>query len=324
MKRILSLTLTLLVMLGCTGALAETGGDELTFCTIIANTTDYGKAEAAGAEARCQELGINHILLNADDDAQTEVDCVQAAISQGVDGIFIHDVDITALGAVVQQALDAGVQVSCASNIKHYLDDAHVNHELLFSIYWNEEEMGYIMGSMLAEKMGGAGKVLIIGGPLGANASTERIAGYERAFAEHEGISIVNNIACNWDRTLALSATEDAVTANPEITAIACVGEEMAWGCYEALENTGRTDILIATADGSRTTMQMCIDGKIAVIGAERAAAGAQAGINILNARSKGENLEDAVNWYDFDNQIASASMSYYDQSNANLDECDY
>ena len=297
---------------------------DLTFCTIVANSTDYCKAEQAGAENLAEELGINHITLNANGNAQTEVDAIQSAISQGVDAMFIHDIDITALGPAVQSALDAGIQVSCASTIREYLEEDYVNHELLFPIFWDEKDMGLQIGKMLVEKMNGEGKVLIISAQAGNNASNQRIAGFKEAIADEKDIEIVNTVACDFDRALALTATEDALTANPDITCIYSVGEEMAWGVVEALENLGRDDIIIGTADGSKTTMQMCIDGKIDVIGQEKAAAGAMAGLAILNARANGESLEACTNWYDFDTQTCSAAMFYFDESNADLTQCDY
>lgn len=303
---------------------AVKGDGELSFCTIISNSSDYCKAEQAGAEALAAELGIEHMTLNANSNAQTEVDAIQSAISQGVDGMFIHDIDITALGPAVQAALDAGIQVSCASTIREYLDEEYVNHELLFPIFWDEKDMGLQIGQMLVEKMEGKGKVLIISAQAGNNASNQRIAGFEEAIADYGDIEVVNTVACDFDRALALTATEDAMTANPDITCIYSVGEEMTWGVVEALENLGRNDLLIGTADGSKTTMQMLIDGKIHVIGQEKAAAGAMAGLSVLNARAKGESLEDCTGWYDFDTQTCSAAMFYFDQSNADLEQCDY
>ena len=246
---------------------AVKGDGELSFCTIISNSSDYCKAEQAGAEALAAELGIEHMTLNANSNAQTEVDAIQSAISQGVDGMFIHDIDITALGPAVQAALDAGIQVSCASTIREYLDEEYVNHELLFPIFWDEKDMGLQIGQMLVEKMEGKGKVLIISAQAGNNASNQRIAGFEEAIADYSDIEVVNTVACDFDRALALTATEDAMTANPDITCIYSVGEEMTWGVVEALENLGRDDLLIGTADGSKTTMQMLFDGKIHVIG---------------------------------------------------------
>lgn len=188
---------------------AEPAGDgSLSFCTIISNSSDYCKAEQAGAEALAAELGIEHMTLNANSNAQTEVDAIQSAISQGVDGMFIHDIDITALGPAVQAALDAGIQVSCASTIREYLDEEYVNHELLFPIFWDEKDMGLQIGQMLVEKMDGKGKVLIISAQAGNNASNQRIAGFQEAIADYSDIEIVNTVACDYDRALALTATE--------------------------------------------------------------------------------------------------------------------
>ena len=98
----------------------------------------------------------------------------------------------------------------------------------------------------------------------------------------------------------------------------------MTWGAIEALENLGRDDLYIGTADVSKTTMQMIIDGKIDVGGQEKAAAGAMAGLSILNARANGESLEDCTGWYDFETQTGSAAMFFFDENNADLEQCDY
>lgn len=301
----------------------DTKGD-VTYATILMTIDDYSQALAKGGEEICQEFGWKNLTLNSETDVQTQIDCIQSCISQGAAGLYVHDIDAVAIAPILKKALDAGVFISSSSKVKPSMDE-YATHELAYYVEWDDTKAAYDLTKAAIEGIGGKGKLLIISGPIGYNNVTARSKGIHKAVDEYPDVELVNEIDCNWDRALAMSATEDAITANPDVNAIVIMGESMAWGTVEALETLEREDIFVASFDTSRKTMQMVMDGKIKVCIGSPAAAGTIAGATILKAILDGKDPSEAdVDWIDIDEHIVSCEFKMYDQTNADLNACDY
>lgn len=298
---------------------------QITYATIVRSVDDYCAALAKGGEEICAEFGWKALTFNSESDVQTQLDCIQSCISQGVDGIYIHETDAVAIAPMVKKALDAGIHITTSSILREPLGD-YGDHENIYYVFWDNELAGYNLAKQVIEKMGGEGELLIITPPIGLNITTILMNGVHRAVAEYPNIKVVNEIDSNNDRTLALNITEDALTANPDIDGIVCLSEISAWGCVEAIENLGFEGIVIGTTDNSKVTMQMVIDGRIDVCTGCPAATGTIVGAKILKQKLAGLNLQeiDDIMWIDFENHLANCDYNIYDQSNADLKYCDY
>lgn len=315
------------------GAVGNSGGNSaektlsgggVTYATILMTIDDYSQALAKGGEEICQEFGWKNLTLNSETDVQTQIDCIQSCISQGTAGLYVHDIDAVAISPILKKALDAGVFISSSSKVKPSMDE-YATHDLAYYVEWDDTKASYDLTKAAIEGISSKGKLLIISGPIGYNNVTARSKGIHKAIEEYTDVELVNEIDCNWDRALAMSAMEDAITANPDVNAVVVMGESMTWGVVEALETLERDDIYVATFDTSRKTMQMVIDGTVQVCIGSPAAAGTIAGATILKAILDGKDPSEAdVDWIDVDEHIVSCEFKMYDQSNADLNACDY
>lgn len=100
---------------------AATDGKDVTDCTfaIVPKSAGnpYNEAEAKGFQEAIEAAGAKCIVSypeTATADAQITV--LQSLISQGVDSITVAANDENALQATLQQAMDAGIHVSCVDS----------------------------------------------------------------------------------------------------------------------------------------------------------------------------------------------------------------
>lgn len=98
------------------------------------------------------------------------------------------------------------------------------------------------MAKLLAEEIGGSGKVAIIEGGPGNMSSELRKKGASETFAKYSGIEVVGVWNGGWDRALGLKVSEDILTAHPDVKAIAAVNDEMAFGALQAVRARGLQD----------------------------------------------------------------------------------
>lgn len=284
--------------------------EEITFATIMVTNNDWAMTLAKSAEETCKTYGYKHITMNPENDIQKQIDLVQSCITQGVDGLFIQAVDSTAIRPILKQAADAGIYVFGMTDLQPGLE----NYDNAFFANYDHKAAGAKAAEAIGEALEGKGKVGIIAGIAGADNTNQRSEGFRTKAAEaFPELEIVNEISCDWDRAVAMAAAEDMITGNPDLGAFYCMGEEMAWGVLEAVENSGK-DIEVVTIDASSQTVQMVIDGKMyACIGCPPKAFSAEA-VTILNKVLAGEKLE----------QVYGVEPTYMTKTTASLDQADY
>lgn len=288
----------------------ESSNSDVKFATIMVTNNDWAMKLAEGGEEACAEYGYEHIVMNSENDIQKQTDLVQSCISQGVTGLYIQTVDSQAIAPILKKAAEAGIYVFTMTDMK----DALGSYDNCFFADYDHKTAGANCANAVAEAIGGKGKVGIIAGLAGADNTTQRSAGFRTQMEEnYSDIEIVNEINCDWDRAVAMNAAEDMITGNPDIGAFYCMGEEMAWGVLEAVQNSGK-DIKVVTIDASSQTVQMVMDGEMyACIGCPPKGFSAPA-VEMMHKLMEGETLE----------QIYPVEPTYMTKENASFDLADY
>ena len=117
-------------------------------------------ARMEGAKAKAEELGIKLIVDDSQCNVAKQVSSIENYIAQGVDGIVMITVDVTAMTDVVRQATEAGIPVISVitlvegSSAKCILDE----YEYGF-------QAGINAGEWVKEELGGAADCAILGYP---------------------------------------------------------------------------------------------------------------------------------------------------------------
>lgn len=206
----------------------------------------------------CESRGWT-VKVNAAD-AETEVDkqvsIVEAFIEEGVDVIVMGPSSATALVDTINAAAAKGIAV--------FLIDSGAD-ECEYQAFIGTDN--YIGGQTGAEWIGEnvkSGKVAILDGFSGNDATTQRQKGFMDKIAEYPDIEVVASEYANCEISKGMEVTENFLVAYPDLTAIFAVNDMMAIGAGQAVEAAGKRDqITICGFDGQPDAAQKIIEGTI-------------------------------------------------------------
>ncbi|MCD8349519.1 MAG: sugar ABC transporter substrate-binding protein [Planctomycetaceae bacterium] len=214
-----------------------------------------------GAQKAATELGPDKVVLNVlapdrEVNVQQQVQIVEDVIVQGVDVICLAPCGSKELIPVMEAAQAAGIPIIVFDT------DTPWEGKAAF-IGTNEVRGGELVGEFIAKELNGKGTVALIGGVMGHQTSIDRLQGCKSILAKHPEITIVSEQPANSERSLAMTVTENILTANPDLGALFTINAEMAMGALEAVEmNKGDTKVVGYYQDPS--ALQAIKDGRLA------------------------------------------------------------
>lgn len=195
------------------------------------------------------------ITLNVQDGRQdlgTQNDQVDAMIQQQVDLIIINAVDSEGIGSAVARAKAAGITV-VAVDVDASGADAAVTTDNVLA--------GKQSCQALVEKIGGKGNILIIEGTP-TTAPQDRVKGCEEVISANPDIKVVGRQAGKNDRASGLDLATDMLTANADVQGIFAINDPEGLGADLAVQQAGRSGIVITGVDGSPEAVTALQDSK--------------------------------------------------------------
>ena len=322
MKKFVAFVLVaMMLMVSFTGAYAAE--EAPVWATILQTNTNWNMSLSTNAQLVCDEYGWEQITLNSEADVQKQIDLIQSCISQRVLGFFVHSLDDHALTEYVEKAIDAGIYVFFGSTgILEYIDQKYVDSGLLYAYNYDHIVAAELAAEAVADSIGGKGKVAVLAGTAGALNTELRATGFVNYIeANYPDIEIVTTINCDWDQMKAMSATEDILSANPDLNAVYAMGEDMIVGAYEAVSVMG-SEAKIVGIDASKKIMQMVIDGDVyAVVNCKPS--GSESGCILTHLLLDGQPI-DNVEGIKVDGIVYGDIPVCFTQENASLDAADY
>jgi ribose transport system substrate-binding protein len=168
-------------------------------------------------------------------------DQVDALIQQGADLILLNAVDSAGIASAVARAQAAGIPV-VAVDVDAQGADAAVTTDNV--------EAGRQSCQALVDEIGGSGNILIIEGTP-TSAPQDRVKGCEEVLAANPGVQVVGRQAGKNDRDSGLQLATDMLTANQDVKGIFAINDPEALGADLAVQQAGRSGIVITGVDGS-------------------------------------------------------------------------
>ncbi len=252
-----------LLFSGCSSTVApadSAGGDGENGKTIGVAVADqkslFYVAAVDGMEQAAEEAGYKLVTLSANNNSSQQVNQVQDLITQNVDVIIFIAQDATSAAAGVKLANDAGIPIVAVDQ-----KPESGNGELATYIATDSVKAAQELCTWLFEQMGGAGDLAILQGPLGATAELQRSEGCANALAETPGVNVVAQESANWDETEAFNASQNILTANPNLKGVFGESDAMAMGAAKAAKQEGRTGMYFVGIDGFPTMFEAIADG---------------------------------------------------------------
>ncbi len=207
------------------------------------------------AEKEAKSLGVNlTIALPQEEvDLEKQVAMVEAAIERDVDAIILSAASSDGIIPVIKKAREAGIKIV---NF-----DTRISDPAMYDAFvgGDDVEGAYKAGKYICEQLGGKGEVGLITGLLAQSTGTDRKEGFMKAVSEYPGITVVAEASAEWRSDLAANATENMLTANPNIKAIFACNDQMAVGMANTAKTKGYQpdDLILVGYDGILDAVNM-------------------------------------------------------------------
>ena len=251
-------------------ALSITGcgyhGDKEKYYLISANIQlPYWQAAASGIRRAAHEMGVQSQFSGPDSyDAQAEVNAFRQAVAANPAGILVSPADPKLMAPEIDKAIEAGIPVVTVDS------DAR-NSKRLFYVGTDNEAAGMLGGGVAIRKSNEKGKFMVFSMPGQANLDS-RLEGYQKAFAGHPEMKIVQVVDIHGQPTAAFDAAESSLAKKgaDRIDGYICLEASAGKEVAQVMRNYKIKDRLIIAMDTDQETLDAIRDGTIAATIAQK------------------------------------------------------
>ena len=189
----------------------------------------------AGAMAAGKKLGVNVVWNGPAQETEydRQIQIVDSMIARHVDGIAIAAAERKALVQSIDRAMAVGIPVAV-------FDSGVDSTNYLTFIATNNYEAGQAGARELAKLLGGKGTVAMIMHVPGSESTMDRERGFEDVLAkEFPNIQLVAKLYGQSDRSKAMAAAENILTAHPTLDGLFASAEPSSVGASQAIKSRG-------------------------------------------------------------------------------------
>lgn len=281
----IALTLGLSMMTGCSvvsdgsSSNAKESSSEAEDTTDAAENTDEAEADTAGqkialfmthmsneftvtlssaVEAEVKARGYDYSVYDAGQDAATQADQIEQAITLGVNGIIIEPVSVDGIVPSVKAAKEAGVKVVIVNQriSEPEAADCYVGADAATT---GAKLMEEVMKDINSE-----GNIALLLGPMGSDGQIGRSEGFDQVLAKNPNVEVVFQDTAEWQTEPALTIVENWLNAGKEIKAIVAQNDGMAVGAAKAVADAQKTgEIKVYGVDATSEGLQGVLDGNL-------------------------------------------------------------
>ncbi len=249
-RSLISVILLLILAAGCSppGDPRKTIG-----VTLLTKQHFFYQNLQAALEKAADREGYRLIISSSERDLARQEEHIDNFIYQRVDAIVLCPVNSEGIAPAIERANAAGIPVFTA-------DIRAGGGKVVSHVGSDNYQGGRQAGDFLAKALVGKGKVAVIERPIVESAAT-RVRGFEDAVQQFAGLQIVARRNGGGDREVAQQTTADLLGSFPDIQGIFAINDPTALGVLAALENRGRTDIVVVGFDGDPEALAVLAKG---------------------------------------------------------------
>lgn len=189
-----------------------------------------------GAEDEAKKTGAKLVVYNANNNPVSQNDAIENYIQQGVKGIMVDAIDVNGIMPAIAEAAAKNIPVIAIDAV---LPAGQQKAQVGVDNIKGGEILGKYFTDYVKANMGDKAKVGIVGA-LNSAIQNDRQKGFVNTLKGHSGISVVGVVDGQNIQDNALTAAENLITGNPNMTAIYATGEPALLGAIAAVENQGR------------------------------------------------------------------------------------
>lgn len=257
-------------------ALAQGEGHEYVFLSIVTQVPFWADHKI-GLQDAAKVLNVRTTFTGPlDFDTAGQARQLDELVARKPAGLLIFPGDAAALASGINRAVDAGIPVAMViGDVPESKRSVHLGI--------SNFEAGKIGGEMLAEAIGGKGKVLL--GTFPAPAVLERVEGYKAIFQEkYPEIIVADVVNDRADPSYAPTAYAQAIQAHPDVVGIGGTDGDSGKGAALAVKEAGKQgQIRIVAMDRNPDMLPFIEDGTIVGAVAQKSYVEAFVGVHLLH-----------------------------------------
>jgi ribose transport system substrate-binding protein len=288
------------VLSGCTAAIAMTlalgasaWADTFALVTINQQALFFNQINE-GAQKAADAAGAKLVIFNANNVPSAQNDAMENYITQKVDGIILVAIDVNGVKPAITAAKSAGIPVIAI--------DAQIpdGDNVAFVGVDNTkagEDIGKFYADYVKANMAGTAKIGVIGA-LNSFIQNQRLDGFKKAVADSgQKITFLDTVDGQNVQDVALTAAENLMTANPDMTTLYATGEPALVGAVSAVTSQGRTgDVKVFGWDLTKQAVEGIDAGWVTAVVQQDPAGEGKAAVEALVKLKKGEKIEPIIN----------------------------
>ncbi|GEM_PF-1928550 len=241
---------------------------------------DYAIAFRDAFQKVCTQEEVPVVITDGAAKASKQLADLENLLAQKVDVLVIIPWDEKAVLRPIARANAVNIPVVAVTHIP----DATVNA----TVDGGDRANGKAAGTLLAERLAGKGKVVLLDIPVAMWRIQERVKGFKEALKDTD-IEIVVHQKVDTDEK-AMRAIEDALTAHPDLRGIFATFSNQILGAAAALKARGKKDVVLTGIDADRAIIQMIragwVTGTAAQFPRDQGTKAAQAAVALLRGES--------------------------------------
>ena len=189
-----------------------------------------------GAKKAADAAGDKLVIFNANNVPSAQNDAIDNYITQKVDGIVLVAIDVNGVKPAITAAKKAGIPVIA---VDAQIPDGDNASFVGVDNAKAGEDIGSFVADYAKKDMAGKAKIGIVGA-LNSFIQNQRLDGFKMTAAT-SGVSFADTVDGQNVQDVALTASENLMTANPGMNAIYATGEPALIGAVSAVDTAGKT-----------------------------------------------------------------------------------
>ena len=227
------------------------------FSCISMENPYYETLEASIREA-IEESGSTLISRDPKGDSTAQIQQIRDMIADGIQAIFLCPVDWEKIAPALTELKEADIEII---NLDTQVQD---REEVDAYVGSDNINAGVICGEKLIEAAPDGGQVVILECTT-QNSIIDRINGFEETIAG-KGFEVVERSETGGKKDDAKTQMARILKEQDHITAVMCGNDQIALGALEAIEEAGRSEMMIYSVDGSpKLKQELAKDGSLVV-----------------------------------------------------------
>ncbi len=195
------------------------------------------------AQKTIEDAGGKVIIVDSQNKIAKQTADIEDLLTQKIDFLIVNPVDEAGIVPAIEEANKANVPVIT-------IDRAAAGGDVAIHVGFDNYKAGYDAGEYCAKQMDNKGNVAQLEGQAGTSVARERAQGFNDAIAKYSDMKVVFDKPTDWDTTKAMAATEDMLSANPDVKCIWAHADAVIMGAVQALDKAGKLDQVITIGMG--------------------------------------------------------------------------